>query len=89
VLVWLKDQINEAWAKRTNITPRYEGRKKPKLIEIIRLLPKTNCKKCGRPTCTVFATHMVEGGVGPEDCPELEEVNRKRLTAYLSQFDMK
>lgn len=87
VLVWLKDQINEAWAKRTNIIPRYEGRKKPKLIEIIRLLPKTNCKKCGRPTCTVFAAQMAEGGLGPEHCPELTEENRRTLAEYLAGFD--
>lgn len=87
ILIWLKDQINEAWANRTNIVPRYEGIKKPKLIEIIKLLPKTNCKKCGRLTCTVFAIHMAEGVVGPEDCSELDEENRKNLTAYLSRFD--
>ena len=62
ILVWLKDQINEAWANRKNIIPEYEGRRKPKLIEILKLLPRTNCKKCGRPTCMAFAAQMVEGG---------------------------
>jgi len=87
VLLWLKDQINEVWANRKSITPKYEGKRKPKLIEVLKLLPRTNCKKCGRPTCTVFAAQMVEGGLGPEHCPGLSDKNREILTAYLAQFD--
>ena len=30
MLVWLKDQINEAWENTGSITPQYKGRKKPK-----------------------------------------------------------
>jgi ArsR family metal-binding transcriptional regulator len=87
ILAWLKDQINEAWANREKIIPKYEGRKKAKLIEILKLLPKTNCKKCGRPTCTVFAAQMTEGGLGPEHCPELSKANREKLAVYLSGYD--
>jgi CO dehydrogenase/acetyl-CoA synthase gamma subunit (corrinoid Fe-S protein) len=56
----------------------------PKVIEILKLLLRTNCKKCGRPTCTAFAAQMLEGGLGPEHCPDLTIENRKKLTAYLS-----
>lgn len=87
MLVWLKDQINEAWATRQNIVPQYAGRRKPKLIEILKLLPRTNCKKCSRLTCTAFAAQMVEGGLGPEHCLDLSDKNREVLTAYLSQFE--
>lgn len=87
ILMWLKDQINEAWANRENIIPKYEGRRKPKIIEILRLLPRTNCKKCGRLTCTVFAAQVAEGGLGPEHCPDLPDENREKLTAYLAEYD--
>jgi ArsR family metal-binding transcriptional regulator len=87
VLKWLKDQINEAWANHESITPQYEGRKKPKLIEILKLLPKTNCKKCGRLTCMVFAAQVAEGGLGPEHCPDLSVTNQEKLTAYLAGYD--
>lgn len=87
VLKWLKDQINEAWEKHESITPQYEGRKKPKIIEILKLLPKTNCKKCGRPTCTAFAAQVAEGGLGPEHCPDLSATNQEKLTAYLDGYD--
>jgi len=88
ILTWLKDQINEAWENRENIVPRFEGRKKPKLIEILKFLPRTNCKKCGRATCMVFAAQMAEGGLGPEQCPGLTEGSRQKLADYLSKFDL-
>ena len=35
ILEWLKREINEAWDKRAEIEPRYEGAPKPKLLEIM------------------------------------------------------
>ncbi len=87
ILMWLKDQINEAWANQESIIPKYEGRRRPRLIDILRLLPRTNCKKCGRPTCTVFAAQMAEGGVGPEQCIDIPDDDREELTAYLGGYD--
>ncbi|RLB67748.1 MAG: Fe-S cluster protein [Deltaproteobacteria bacterium] len=86
ILEWLKKEINQAWENRASITPCYTGKIKPKLIEILRLLPKTNCKKCGQPTCMVFAAQVMEGGRGPEHCPELKEENRTKLSDYLAGF---
>ena len=86
IVSWLVREINDAWENRENIEPRYEGAPKPKLIEILKLLPKTNCKKCGAPTCMVFATRLMEGGGGADDCPELSDINRTDLDAYMSGF---
>lgn len=86
-LSWLKDRVNEAWENRNTITPKYTGRRKPQIMEILKLLPKTNCKRCDRPTCTVFAAQMAEGGLGPEHCPELTEESRRALAEYLAGFD--
>ena len=40
ILEWLRREINEAWEKRGEIEPRYEGAPKPKILEILKLLPK-------------------------------------------------
>ncbi|MFO7557804.1 MAG: (Fe-S)-binding protein [Desulfobacterales bacterium] len=87
VLEWLKTEINQAWDKRAEITPCYAGKKKPLLMEILKLLPRTNCKKCGQPTCMVFAAQVMEGGRGIEDCPDLTDENREVLAVYLSGFE--
>jgi ArsR family metal-binding transcriptional regulator len=87
ILEWLTTEINQAWENRADITPRFTGKSKPKLMEILKLLPKTNCRKCSQPTCMVFASQVVEGGRGPEHCPEMTESNRDILSVYLAGFE--
>ena len=88
ILEWLKREINDAWENRDEIVPCYEGVPKPKILEILKLLPKTNCRKCGEPTCMVFSTLVAQGAKGPEDCPPLIEENKRKLQEYMSQFKM-
>jgi ArsR family metal-binding transcriptional regulator len=88
ILEWLKEEINETWEKREEIEPRFEAAPKPRVIEILRLLPRTNCRECGQPTCMVFAAQVAEGGKGSDDCPSLSEESKKKLAAYLGQFQL-
>jgi ArsR family metal-binding transcriptional regulator len=88
VLKWWKDKINEVWEKRESIIPSYEGKVKPKMVDVLRLLPKTNCKKCGQPTCMVFASQVAEGKCGAEHCPDLSAENHEKLSLYLTGFKL-
>ncbi|ABK19270.1 (Fe-S)-binding protein [Syntrophobacter fumaroxidans] len=88
ILEWLKREINDAWERRAEIEPRFEGAPKPKVIEILRFLPKTNCRQCGQPTCMVFATQVADGGRGPENCPPLTREQRETLASYLERFQL-
>jgi ArsR family metal-binding transcriptional regulator len=87
ILEWMKREINDAWDNREKITPSYEGAPKPKLLEILKLLPKTNCRECGQPTCMVFATLAAQGVNEEGDCPALNEEKKGLLKTYLSRFD--
>lgn len=87
IIEWLKGEINDTWERREEIEPRFEGAAKPRVLEILKLLPKTNCRECGQPTCMVFATQVAEGGRGAEDCPPLTAENRRKLEAYLAEFN--
>jgi len=86
ILGWLKREINDAWANRHDIQPSYEGMPRLKLPEILKLLPKTNCRDCGAPTCLVFATWVMEGVKGAEDCPPMLERHKRLLQDYMSRF---
>ncbi|MCX5875560.1 MAG: Fe-S cluster protein [Deltaproteobacteria bacterium] len=86
ILLWLQGEINAAWEKRAEITPSFQAAPRPQLMAIVKLLPKTNCKQCGQPSCLVFASLAVEGGKGADDCPALEQDQRKKLEEYLGQF---
>lgn len=88
ILTWLKNQINEVWERRDEIEPSFEPAPRPLVFEILKLLPKTNCKKCGLSTCMVFAAQMTEGIKGIEDCPPLEGENLEKLKEYIGQFKL-
>jgi ArsR family metal-binding transcriptional regulator len=87
IIEWLREKINDTWERREEIRPCFESAPKPKVLEILRLLPKTNCGECGHPTCMVFASHVAEGGEGPNDCPPLDEERKTKLAEYLGQFE--
>ncbi len=61
ILEWLKQEINDAWENRENIIPKYDGKAKPHILDIYKLLPKTNCRKCGQPTCMMFPRSRPKG----------------------------
>jgi ArsR family metal-binding transcriptional regulator len=86
VLEWLRKEINEAWENREKVTPKYTGKAKPHILEIYKLLPKTNCRECGQPTCMMFASLATEGIKGAQDCPQLFGDSLQALDAYLSKF---
>jgi len=69
----LVDMVNRTWERREEIEPDYEMRRRPGLMEVYKLLPQTNCRACGQPTCFVFAGKLVMGQVRLEDCPVLQE----------------
>jgi ArsR family metal-binding transcriptional regulator len=88
VLEWLKNEINDAWENRENITPKYIGKAKPHILAIYKLLPKTNCRECGQPTCMMFASLATEGIKGAQDCPRISAENNIILGSYLSKFSL-
>jgi ArsR family metal-binding transcriptional regulator len=86
ILDLLKREINRCWEERDRITPSTLGAPRVQIIEILKLLPRTNCKECGEPTCMVLASKMAEGICGAEACPALNEPARERLNKYLGRF---
>lgn len=83
---WLKQEINDAWERRDEIEPTYQDQPKPKMLEVLKLLPKTNCGECGDPTCMVFALRLIEGVKEPDRCPPLDAEKGTQLRDYLGGF---
>ncbi len=42
-------------------------------MAVFKLLPQTNCKRCGEPTCFTFALKLAASQKKIEDCPSLSE----------------
>ncbi len=49
-------------------------------IQIFKLLPKTNCKECGVPTCLAFAMNLAAGKVELSSCPYVSEEAKALLS---------
>jgi len=58
---WIRDALNDVWARRETITPVHDRRQRLTELEIYKLLPGTNCKACGRLTCLAFAVELAAG----------------------------
>jgi len=90
LLHWIKGQINDIYGRRDQITPRYTSQAGLKVMEILKLLPLTNCKACGYATCMAYAAALREGEISLTDCPALgEEKYREqgdKLQTYLMSF---
>ena len=54
----LIDLVNRTWERRAEITPDLATRQRPTSMAIFKLLPQTNCKQCGEPTCYTFALKL-------------------------------
>ncbi|RJP20042.1 MAG: acetyl-CoA decarbonylase/synthase complex subunit gamma [Deltaproteobacteria bacterium] len=50
-------------------------------LDIYKLLPKTNCKECGQPTCLAFAMQMASGKATLDRCPYASEEAVAKLGA--------
>ncbi len=88
-LEWLKEIINQTWENRNNIQPSYKRGHELKILEIYKLLPKTNCQQCGEPTCMAFASKLITEDTEITRCSPLfqsiYQKNREVLIATLSE----
>lgn len=48
-------------------------------LQIFKLLPKTNCKKCGMPTCLAFAMGLAQKKAKLDDCPFASDEAKAQL----------
>jgi ArsR family metal-binding transcriptional regulator len=68
------ETVNDIWKRRGSITPKFEARKPfPNVLDIYRLLPGSNCGKCGLPSCMAFAAELRTDPAKSSLCPFLSE----------------
>jgi ArsR family metal-binding transcriptional regulator len=86
----LVELVNRTWARRAEIQPDSSTRQRPTPMGVYQLLPKTNCRECGEPTCWTFALKLVAGQKITSDCPPLSapqsSTNLAALKALLGNF---
>jgi ArsR family metal-binding transcriptional regulator len=80
ILGWLKNLINETYDKRDRIEPNFSKGAELKALDMFKLLPGTNCKKCSEPSCLAFAVKLVGRDIEITKCDPLfsEKYHEKR-----------
>lgn len=81
----LKMEINEIWDRRNEIAPVYTSKPVPRIMDVLKKLPRTNCGKCGQPTCVVFGSLLIQGAVEISGCPDLDDREKEQIAGYLSK----
>jgi len=56
-----------------------KGKAKLSGLDVYKVLPKTNCRDCGFPTCLAFAMQVAAKKVGLEKCPHLSDEVRQEF----------
>jgi len=79
----LIDLVNRTWERRAEITPDLEIHQRPTSMAIYKLLPQTNCKQCGEPTCYTFALKLAASQRQITDCSPLSEPQYNEKLAAL------
>ena len=51
-------------------------------LEIYKLLPQTNCKDCGFPTCLAFAMKLAAKQASLDDCPHVSDEAKAGTRQY-------
>lgn len=63
--------LAEIDAGRNDIVPDPKGFCRGSVPDILLLLPRNNCGRCGFPTCVAFAAALSQQRVGPDRCPHM------------------
>ena len=85
-LTWLTDLINDTWARCGEIRPSYERRERLSPLMLYKLLPGTNCRRCGVPTCLAFALRLATQETTVEQCLPLAEGQHSEKRALLAEL---
>lgn len=80
LIEWVKDLLNDIEARKNSIIPCNEFLKCPAPTEIFKLLPKTNCGKCGERSCMAFAGKLSRVNAELDQCVAMfSEENCEKL----------
>ena len=85
-LEWLRDIINRVWERREELTPEAVRRQPVHALEVWKLLPRTNCRRCGELTCMAFAARLLLGEQRLSSCPALGEAGYEGARKALEEL---
>ncbi|MCL6450724.1 MAG: hypothetical protein K6T75_05440 [Acetobacteraceae bacterium] len=86
VMNWLAQLIDDTEANRHRMRPSYRRGTEVTALEIYRLLPRSNCRRCGEATCLAFASKAASGELDARTCPALQEPDGRESLMRLDEM---
>ncbi len=78
--------VCDTWSRHHEIEPDYTGKAPPpSMLQLLKLLPRTNCKDCGCPTCMAFAAELIRKSAELAQCDHLSVENRNKLSRLIME----
>lgn len=71
ILSWIEGMVEWCYRNRAEIEPCFERRQRLNPLDVYKLLPGTNCGKCGEATCLAFSVKLCLEERNVMQCPEL------------------
>ena len=65
--------VNTHWERRHEIEPDHTTHQRLQPLQVLRLLPRTNCRRCGQETCFNFALRLVAAQAEVTACSPLQD----------------
>ncbi len=77
--------LNDLYDRKDSLEPDHKTFKRIPAIDIFKLLPGSNCRKCGFSTCMAFAVALGQGETSLEQCPEIDDPKDREALALVLQ----
>ncbi|HEY4663111.1 MAG TPA: (Fe-S)-binding protein [Candidatus Humimicrobiaceae bacterium] len=69
--------LNETFERKDEIVPDYEKRGRLNVLDLYKLLPKTDCRNCGELTCLAFAASVISESISIMRCANIFKAEYK------------
>ena len=67
----LMKYLNGLAGRTSEIKPNDRVFQRSSVLDVLKILPRTNCRECGFPTCMSFAAMVSRQEIPPSQCPHL------------------
>jgi ArsR family metal-binding transcriptional regulator len=83
----LIDFLNDLDARKDSIEPNHTMYKPLPVLDVYRLLSRSNCQACGFSTCMAFAAALSQGETTSVECPELSDPSSENAAKLQALID--
>jgi ArsR family metal-binding transcriptional regulator len=68
---WIVELINDHHRRKLTLNPDFNRHDRLTVLDVVKLLPGTNCRRCGLRTCLAFAAALADEKISVLACADL------------------